>query len=114
MDILLDHAPVVALLDAPRIDEMMKSVRRLVETQIREADVVLINKIDAATEENIKKSTEFVRAINTTAELMYISGRSGEGVQEVADIFEKRTSARYDDTYEAEILKKGYGGGGAA
>jgi hypothetical protein len=35
-------------------------------------------------------------------------------VQEVADIFEKSTYARYDDTYEAEILKKGYGGGGAA
>ena len=68
--------PVLTLVDSVRIEELLESVRRLVETQIREADVVLINKVDASTPEKIKKAVDLVKGINPTAEIMYGSGQA--------------------------------------
>ncbi|HSA35122.1 MAG TPA: molybdopterin-guanine dinucleotide biosynthesis protein MobB [Methanomassiliicoccales archaeon] len=110
MDEVIVHAPVITLVDALRIDELITAVRRLVETQIREADVVFINKVDSATQEKIDMSVKFARSINPSAEIMFGSGRNNQGVKEVADLIETRTSPRYDETYEKEMLKKEYGG----
>jgi len=38
----------------------MNNVRRLVETQIVEADAVLINKVDVVSEERLRQVTEMV------------------------------------------------------
>ena len=104
------HAPVITLVDALRIDELITSVRRLVETQIREADVVFINKVDSATQEKIDLSVTFSKSINPNAEIMFGSGRNNQGVKEAADLIETRTSPRYDESYEKEMLKREYGG----
>jgi G3E family GTPase len=104
----IEHAPVVTLVDSVRIEELLHSVRRLVETQIREADVVLINKVDASTPEKIKLSEEFVRQVNPRARIMYGSGRQGQGVKEIATAIEKEISPRYDEAMEEEILRKEY------
>jgi len=105
------HAPVITLVDSLRIEELMQAVRRLVETQIREADVVFINKIDGATQEKVDLSVKFAKSINPNAEIMYGSGRNNQGVKEAALLIETRTSPRYDESYEKEMLKKQYGGG---
>ena len=55
MDAKIEHTPVLTLVDSVRIEELLESVRRLVETQIREADVVLINKVDASTPEKSRR-----------------------------------------------------------
>ncbi|HOE52666.1 MAG TPA: GTP-binding protein [Methanomassiliicoccales archaeon] len=106
------HAPVVTLVDSLRIDELMNAVRRLVETQIREADVIFINKVDSASKEKVDLSVQFAKSINPRAEIMFGSGKNNQGVKEVADLIETRTSPRYDESYEKEILKKDYGGKG--
>lgn len=106
------HAPVVTLVDSLRIDELMNAVRRLVETQIREADVIFINKVDSASKEKVDLSVQFAKSINPRAEIMFGSGKNNQGVKEVADLIETRTSPRYDESYEKEILKKDYGGRG--
>jgi G3E family GTPase len=111
-DVIIEHAPVITLVDAIRVDLLMNAVRRLVETQIREADVVLINKVDAANEEQIEKSRKLIRGINEKAEIMLVSGRTGKGLKEVADVIEKRVSPRYDEAVEKELLRKQYGGDG--
>jgi len=108
-NVIIEHAPVITLVDAMRIDLLMDSVKRLVETQIREADVALINKIDAASEEQIEKSRKLIRGINPTAEIMLVSGRNQIGLKEVADLIEKRVSPRYDEAVEKELLRKQYG-----
>jgi G3E family GTPase len=108
MDAKIEHAPVVTLVDALRIDELLASVRRLVETQIREADIVFINKIDAASPEKVKHAVEFVKVVNPRAEIVYGSGRTGQGVKEIATAMESRLSPRYDEAAEAEILRKEY------
>lgn len=109
MEAKIEHTPVLTLVDSVRIDVLMESVRRLVETQIREADVVLINKVDASTPEKIKKAVDLVKSINPTAEILYGSGRTLQGVKEIATIMETRVSPRYDEATEKEILRKSYG-----
>jgi G3E family GTPase len=108
-DVIIEHAPVVTLVDATRIDMLIDAVKRLVETQIREADVCLINKVDVATQEQIEKSRKLIQQINPRAEIILASNRTGQGVKEVADLIEKRISPRYDEAVEKELLKQQYG-----
>ncbi len=108
-DVVIEHAPVVTLVDSTRIDMLIDAVKRLVETQIREADVCLINKVDAATQEQIEKSRKLIQNINPRAEIMLASNRTGQGIKEVADIIEKRISPRYDEAVEKELLRQQYG-----
>jgi len=108
-DVVIEHAPVVTLVDATRIDMLIDAVKRLVETQIREADVCLINKVDAATQEQIEKSRKLIQNINPRAEILLASNRTGQGIKEVADLIEKRISPRYDEAVEKELLRQQYG-----
>jgi len=108
-DVVIEHAPVVTLVDATRIDMLIDAVKRLVETQIREADVCLINKVDVATQEQIEKSRKLIQSINPRAEILLASNRTGQGIKEVADIIEKRISPRYDEAVEKELLRQQYG-----
>jgi G3E family GTPase len=108
-DVVIEHAPVVTLVDATRIDMLIDAVKRLVETQIREADVCLINKVDSATQEQIEKSRRLIQQINPRAEILLASNRTGQGIKEVADIIEKRISPRYDEAVEKELLRQQYG-----
>ncbi len=111
--VTIEHAPVITLVDSTRIDMLMSAVKRLVETQIREANICLINKVDASSEDQVKKSEQLVKAINPNCELYRVSGRQGEGVKLVADIIQNRTSERYDEATEKEMLKRQYGSSGA-
>jgi G3E family GTPase len=83
------HAPVVTLVDSTRIDLLLKAVRNLVERQIREADVIGINKIDAAKDDMIEKSEEFARSLNNKATILRISGKTGQGISEIVSIITK-------------------------
>jgi len=104
----IEHAPVITLVDSMRIDELLITVRRLVETQIREADVVFINKVDASTPDKIKRTEEFVRQVNPRAKIMHGSGKLSKGVKEIAILIERDISPRYDEAMEEEILRKEY------
>jgi len=108
VDVTIEHAPVLTLVDATRIDKLLGTVRRLVVTQVREADICLINKVDAADEAQIKKAEELVRSVNPNCEIMRISTHKGIGVKEVADIIADRVSARYDEAMERALLEKEY------
>lgn len=110
-EVTIEHAPVITLVDATRIELLLTAVRRLVEAQIREADLCLINKVDAATPEQIEKSRELIRSLNPRAEIRKASGKTGFGVKEVADIIENKISLRYDEALEKELLKREYAAG---
>lgn len=96
--IAIEHAPVITLMDATCVDILMGTIRRLVISQVREADVCLINKIDAADDARIARTEEFVSSVNPRCEIMRISVHRNQGIMEVADIIVGRTSSRYDET----------------
>ena len=108
--VTIEHAPVLTLVDATRIDTLMGTVRRLVVTQVREADVCLINKVDAD-DARIARAEELVRSVNPKCGIMRTSTHTGLGVGEVADIIADRTSSRYDEAMEKALLEKEYGSG---
>ncbi len=109
VDVKIEHAPVLTLIDATRIDTLLRTVRRLVVTQIREADICLINKIDIADDTMIKQSEDLVREINKNCKIMKISTFKRIGIKEVANIIATQSSARYDEAVEKELLRQQYG-----
>ena len=109
-DMIIEHAPVITLVDATRIDLLVKAVKRLVETQIREADVCFVNKVDTAPAADIKKTEEMIRAINSRAEIAHMSSETGLGIMYACDLIETKISPRYDEAVEEEMLRKQYGG----
>ncbi len=110
-EVHIEHAPVITLVDATRIELLMKSVKRLVETQIREADLCFVNKVDAATDEQIEMTREVIRSINPNARIERMSSQTKEGIQLACDAIETGKSDRYDEAREAELLKKQYNAG---
>ncbi|NLX48019.1 MAG: hypothetical protein GXY70_07630 [Euryarchaeota archaeon] len=106
---MLEQSPIVTFVDALRIDKLMNNVRRLVETQIVEADAVLINKVDAVGEERLRTVTEMVRGLNPDVRLYYGSSRTGQGIKEVADLMVHGEAVVYDLTEAEDRFDKRYG-----
>ena len=109
-DMIIEHAPVITLVDATRVDLLVKAVKRLVETQIREADVCFVNKVDSASPADIAKAEKLIKEINPKAEIARMSSETGLGIKYACDLIETRISPRYDEAVEEELLKKQYGG----
>jgi len=109
-DMVIEHAPVITLVDATRVDLLVKAVKRLVETQIREADVCFVNKVDTASPTEIARTEEMIKEMNPKVEIAHMSSETGEGIQYACDIIVNRISPRYDEAVEEELLKKQYGG----
>ena len=107
-EVVIEHAPVITLVDASRIETLLRAVKRLVETQIREADICYINKVDLATEEQIVKTEAAIREMNPTAQILRMSANTGEGIMSAVDAIESGKSARYDESMEEVRLEKAY------
>jgi G3E family GTPase len=89
--------PSVVLFDALRArelldDELLEDPDYIVVKQLREADVVAINKIDVADEETLKWCEEMIRKINANATLIRISALKGYGLSELLGFLLKSSS----------------------
>jgi G3E family GTPase len=109
-DVVIEHAPVITLVDATRIDLLMKAVKRLVETQIREADVCFVNKVDVASAEDIAKTEKMIKEMNPNVEIAHMSSETGQGIDYACDLIINKISPRYDEAVEEELLRKQYKG----
>jgi G3E family GTPase len=106
----ITHSPIVTFVDCTALEEQMMFVGRLISTQIREADAVMINKVDVCTPEEIRKCADIVERIDENAKIMYGSASTGQSVKEMADILINGVSQRYDEAMEAGLFKEQYGG----
>jgi len=106
---ILEQSPIITFVDAMRIDKLMNNVRRLVETQIIEADAVLITKVDAVDQERLDMVVKLVRELNPNVQLLYGSSRTGQGVKEIADIMLNGKAVVYDLTDAEKRFDKKYG-----
>jgi G3E family GTPase len=103
------HSPIVTFVDCTAIEEQMVIVGRLIATQIREADAVMVNKTDICTDDEITKCLETIKKIDPKANVMLGSALTGKGVKELADIMMNETSAKYDEAMEEGRFKEQYG-----
>ena len=58
---------------------------QLVVTQIKDADIVAISKVDAVDEASKAESAGKIRELNEKAEILYISSFTGEGLDQLLD-----------------------------
>ncbi len=107
----ISHAPVITVLDAYRVRVLKKAVRRLLETQIREADLNVINKIDIAAPESIKETEELVQEINPKSKIIYTSVITKQGLSTIIDMILSEFSMRFEDLKEKVLLEREYGMG---
>lgn len=73
-------------------------MRFLLEAQMAEADLIVLNKIDLISREQIEKSTAFIQSSFPETKLLTMSALTGEGVDEVVDyLMQNRSAAKHKD-----------------
>jgi G3E family GTPase len=90
-DAKLSMGPVIVLFDATRPAELldMDMLGRLVVTQVKDADYILISKIDLVDAAGIAEATQNVKVFNEQAEIFNLSSFTGEGLDRLAEIIER-------------------------
>lgn len=85
-DAKISMGPAVVLFDATRPAELldMDMLGQLVTTQVKDADLLAISKIDVVTEAEVEDSIAKVREINSKAGVVRLSSFEDVGVSELA------------------------------
>jgi G3E family GTPase len=87
-DAKISLGPAIVLFDATRPAELldMDMLGQLVVTQVKDADVVAISKVDAVDEAAAVESTQRIRDFNEQAEILNLSSFTGLGVDRIIEI----------------------------
>lgn len=104
----ITHAPIVTFVDGLMLPDQMKLVGRLISTQILEADAVLINKVDLCQDDDINDCEKIIHDLNPLARVIHGSGRTGMGVDLLADMIMDEESGCYRSAVEEGIFKEQY------
>ncbi len=91
-DAKIDLGPAIVLFDATRPAELldMDMLGRLVTTQVKDADIIAISKVDAVEDAAVEDSKTRVRALNRTADIVSLSSFTDVGVAELGDLIKLR------------------------
>jgi G3E family GTPase len=86
-DAKVSMGPAIVLFDATRPAELMdmEMLGRLVVTQLEDADVVAVSKVDLVEQTAIEDSIKRIRQVNETAEIIKLSSFTGLGVDELIE-----------------------------
>jgi G3E family GTPase len=89
----ITFGPTIVLFDTTRAEKFLTydTLKRLVATQLRDADIIALNKVDAAPEEKIEHSKEYVDHINPNAKIIRLSSRTGEGFSTIVEAVRNMT-----------------------
>ena len=74
----LSFAPVVTLVDPGRFGTEAKEIPRFIETQIREAEILCINKTDITPAEIVLSTEKMIHEINPEARILKFSAKRGD------------------------------------
>lgn len=74
----LSFAPIITLVDPGRFGTEAKEIPKFIETQIKEAQILGINKIDAVSEEIINSTEEMLHELNPEAQILRFSAKLGD------------------------------------
>jgi G3E family GTPase len=87
-DAKISIGPAVVLFDATRPAELldMDMLGQLVTSQVKDADVLAISKVDIVSEDQVKEAGERVRQYNPTAEIIQLSSFQELGVDRIIEI----------------------------
>jgi G3E family GTPase len=86
-DAKISLGPAIVLFDATRPAELldMDMLGQLVTTQVKDADILAISKVDAVSAEEADEAENKVREVNAAAPVVRLSSFTGKGVDRLAD-----------------------------
>jgi G3E family GTPase len=89
-DAKLTLGPAIVLFDATRPAELldMDMLGQLVTTQVKDADVIAVSKIDAVTQDDVAESTARVREVNAAAEVVNLSSFRDVGIDRLVEVIQ--------------------------
>lgn len=85
--------PTIVLFDTTRHDKLLnyESLKRLVTTQLKDADIIALSKIDVVSGEELARSEEAVRQINPGATIVKLSTIKGDGLSDLINASHEMT-----------------------
>lgn len=86
-DAKISLGPAIVLFDATRPAELLDlhMLGQLVVTQVKDADIIAISKVDAVEAAGVADSARKVRELNEKAEIIRLSSFTGEGLEQLLD-----------------------------
>lgn len=84
-DAKISLGPAIVLFDATRPAELLDldMLGQLVTTQVKDADIIAISKVDAVEEGSLTETIARVQEVNSHAEIVKLSSFTGVGVEEL-------------------------------
>lgn len=92
----IEAGPTIVLFDTFRQDKLLNydTLKRLISTQLKDADIIALSKVDLISEDMIEHAKESVLRINPDARVIRLSTRRGDGLTEIVNtIQELKTKA---------------------
>lgn len=85
--------PTIVLFDTTREEKLLtyESLKRLVSTQLKDADIIALSKVDIVSAEAIARAGEAVRLINPGARIVHLSTTRGDGFESLVQATEEIT-----------------------
>jgi G3E family GTPase len=86
-DAKISLGPAIVLFDATRPAELldMHMLGQLVTTQVKDADIIAVSKVDAVDADAVQEATAKVSEINPAAGVLQLSSFTGQGVGELVE-----------------------------
>ncbi len=86
-DARVSMGPAIVLFDATRPAELldMEMLGRLVVTQLKDADIIAISKVDAVEKNAMEESVRRIRQVNEGAAMISLSSFTGLGVDQLVE-----------------------------
>ena len=121
----LDVGPLVTVVDAPKFTRLREMLGEFYEDQIENADVLVLNKIDLATPDELDEARAAVREINPDAVLLFaeqgdtdlallLDGPESELLAQMKEEAGRHIDPRHDDDHRHGQARHGDHGHGQA
>ncbi len=81
----ISFGPTIVLFDVSRAHKLLtyETLIRLVSTQLRDADIIALSKVDLVGESELGQISDKVKAINSKADYVHLSSITSEGLDEL-------------------------------
>ena len=106
MNIMMSIAPVVTLIDASRFTDEIKQMPKFVEQQLKETDIIGINKTDLVDDGKIKMAEMFLKSMNKEAYLLKMSAKDEKTAENLYKILFEKEYAEIEKPESAKKLEK--------
>jgi len=106
MNIMMSFAPVITLIDVTRFTDEVKQMPKFVEQQLKETDIIGMNKTDLSDDGKIKTVEMFLKSMSPKARLLKMSAKDAKTAETLYDILSVDTDIDYERADSAEKSEK--------